>query len=976
MVSRETNQGPSVVAPRRGRRPLPAVVAGVLLLGALAAASLVRVAAGERVFRISGAATPVRLEPGWHLRVPGLGRVVRLPDGPLRAAGELPVRAREGVDLTIPWEIEAAMAEDRLASLLGSGAEPAVLLEAAAEEAIAAWARDASAESLVLLDDAGGAEASARPPLESRGFEAVALRLGKPRATGGIVAAIEARALRERIAETGRKIALIGLDGADWEIIEPLIAAGRLPHLARLRAGGAWGNMKTLTPALSPLLWTTVATGRPPEEHGIFDFLVKDAATGRPVPVSSRRRRVKALWNIFGDAGRTSAFVAWWATWPAEPVNGTMVSDRVAYSLFDFVTTAPDPAGATHPPDYFGEIRPLLVDDADIGLEEVRRFVKIGEEEFRRLRQQVRDDPKTAYRQPVNHLTKILASARSYHAIGLDLLRRGQPDLFSVYYQGIDEVCHRFAHAMPPKMEMVTPEEYAAWRDAVFAFYAWQDARLGELLAALDPQTTVIVMSDHGFKNGSSRPTDEPPYIEGKPGLWHRRYGILIMAGPGIRRGRLDTSNLADVAPTILYLAGLPVAQEMKGRILEEAIDPAFLARYPRRTIPTYESVGRTLAETRQALSAGDSDTDAELVERLRNLGYIGGGTGAGTASGTGGDGAAPAGGETQAADGGSLMTGRVNEAGLHYRNKDYAKAGAILDEVLGKEPDFIPALTLHAQVQIGLKRWQPAIAAIDRIIALDPEGEKGAYIELGRVYVQSGDAAAGERRLRDLVRRQPAIAETHAALGAILMKTGRKDEAEKELLQALRLDPTLPDPLTELHGLYRGTDRVLALEPIVRQVLAKNDKSVVHRNWMGIIYEWKRQLPEAEREFKEAMALDPDYASTMANLGALYGRSGRLQEAVSILERAVDKDPENLEAWVNLGAAQGRLGHAKEAIAALETAREKGVRSTTLYNALALAYLQARQTEKALGYLRESLAIDPSQKDANELLQAVTSRS
>ncbi|MGH9796879.1 MAG: alkaline phosphatase family protein, partial [Candidatus Polarisedimenticolia bacterium] len=587
MVSRKTVPGTSAVAPRRGRLPLIAAAAGVLLLGLLAAASLVRVAAGERGFWISGAAAPVRLEPGWHLRLPGLGRVVRLPEGPLRAAGELPVRAREGVDLTIPWEIEAAMAEDRLASFLGSGAEPAVALQGAAEEAIASWSRDASAESLVLLDDAGQAEVSARPPLEARGFEAVALRLGKPRAAGGIVAAIEARALRDRIAETGRKVALIGLDGADWEIIEPLIAAGRLPHLALLRAGGAWGNMKTLAPALSPLLWTTVATGRPPEEHGIFDFLVKDAATGKPVPVSSRRRRVKALWNIFGDAGRTSAFVAWWATWPAEPVNGTMVSDRVAYSLFDFVSTAPDPAGATHPPDYFREIRPLLVDDADIGLAEVRQFVKIGDDEFRRLRQQVRDDPTTAYRQPVNHLTKILASARSYHAIALDLLRRGQPDLFSVYYQGIDEVCHRFAHAMPPKMEMVTPDEYARWRDAVFAFYAWQDARLGEVLKALDPRTTVIVMSDHGFKNGSSRPTDEPPYIEGKPGLWHRRYGILIMAGPGIRPGRLDTSNLADVAPTILYLAGLPVAQEMKGRILEEAIDPAFLARFPRRTIPS-----------------------------------------------------------------------------------------------------------------------------------------------------------------------------------------------------------------------------------------------------------------------------------------------------------------------------------------------------------------------------------------------------
>jgi tetratricopeptide (TPR) repeat protein len=109
-----------------------------------------------------------------------------------------------------------------------------------------------------------------------------------------------------------------------------------------------------------------------------------------------------------------------------------------------------------------------------------------------------------------------------------------------------------------------------------------------------------------------------------------------------------------------------------------------------------------------------------------------------------------------------------------------------------------------------------------------------------------------------------------------------------------------------------------------------------------------------------------------MANLGALYGRTGRLREAVDILSRAVAKDAENLEAWVNLGAAQGRLGRSKEAIGALETARRKGVRTTTLYNALALSYYQARQRDKAIEYLRESLSIDPGQKDANELLKAM----
>ena len=150
----------------------------------------------------------------------------------------------------------------------------------------------------------------------------------------------------------------------------------------------------------------------------------------------------------------------------------------------------------------------------------------------------------------------------------------------------------------------------------------------------------------------------------------------------------------------------------------------------------------------------------------------------------------------------------------------------------------------------------------------------------------------------------------------------------------------------------------------------------MVHLNWLGLIEQWKKNLPQAEAAFRRAMELDPDYAPTMANLGALYGRSGRLQEAVDILSRAVAKDPDNIESWVNLGAAQGRLGRSREAIEALETARGKGVRTTTLFNALALAYLQDHQRDKAVHYLKESLAIDPNQKDANDLLKAVSRRS
>src|SRR5439155_15706882 len=153
----------------------------------------------------------------------------------------------------------------------------------------------------------------------------------------------------------------------------------------------------------------------------------------------------------------------------------------------------------------------------------------------------------------------------------------------------------------------------------------YQDQLLGDVLARLSPDTVVLVLSDHGFQNGLSRPKDDPPYIEGKPGLWHRRYGVLIVSGPVVKPGQLDTTSLLDVAPTVLYLAGMPVAEDMPGRVIKEAIDADFQSRFPQRTLPSYEGVGSPLEENQPVVAS--TGAEQELLENLRNLGYIGGGS-------------------------------------------------------------------------------------------------------------------------------------------------------------------------------------------------------------------------------------------------------------------------------------------------------------------------------------------------------------
>jgi len=286
-----------------------------------------------------------------------------------------------------------------------------------------------------------------------------------------------------------------------------------------------------------------------------------------------------------------------------------------------------------------------------------------------------------------------------------------------------------------------------------------------------------------------------------------------------------------------------------------------------------------------------------------------------------------------------------------------------------------VPALfdeisALFAAHDVTPEQEAEARAILDK----EPAEHNGLYIQMGDAYRDGGRVREGIAYFEKLRRDHPGVPEIRSALGSLLLKEGRSDEAERELLEALKLNPALSDPLTELHTLYKDTPRMLTIEPIVRKGLELDDKSLVHLNWMGLIYEWKRDFPRAEETFKRALVIDPDYAPTMANLGALYGRHGRLQDAVDVLSRAVVKDPDNLESWVNLGAAQGRLGRSREAIQALETARAKGARTPTLYNALALSYLQDHQHDKAVQYLQESLRIDPDQKDAVDLLQKVRS--
>src|SRR5207245_7939890 len=117
------------------------------------------------------------------------------------------------------------------------------------------------------------------------------------------------------------EVLLIGFDGVDPRILEGLIAAGRLPTFARLQREGAYGRLRSREPLLSPIVWTTILTGRKAQDHGVLDF-VEIGIDGGPVPITSGRRRVAALWNVASEHGLRSGFVGWYGSFRAERVHG------------------------------------------------------------------------------------------------------------------------------------------------------------------------------------------------------------------------------------------------------------------------------------------------------------------------------------------------------------------------------------------------------------------------------------------------------------------------------------------------------------------------------------------------------------------------------------------------------------------------------------------------------------------------------
>ncbi|HMB68732.1 MAG TPA: alkaline phosphatase family protein, partial [bacterium] len=245
------------------------------------------------------------------------------------------------------------------------------------------------------------------------------------------------------------RLLLVGLDGATWDLLDPLLAKGRLPNLDALIRNGVRAPLRTMEPTLSPAIWTTMATGFLPEQHGILGFDGVPGQTMTTLPNATMRQR-KTFWNVLSDFGITTGTVGWWASWPADPLpaGSFLISDRVPYTRMEAaVGRAPLDAGDVQPRELRDVAASLVEKPDDIAPEVVERFLKLDDPDLRDRFVSV------DYRMGdfLPEFKFVYQSDRSTVRMALAAFDELPVDVLSVYLTGIDTVSHLYWHFAFPE---------------------------------------------------------------------------------------------------------------------------------------------------------------------------------------------------------------------------------------------------------------------------------------------------------------------------------------------------------------------------------------------------------------------------------------------------------------------------------------------------------------------------------------------
>ena len=263
------------------------------------------------------------------------------------------------------------------------------------------------------------------------------------------------------------KVFVLGLDGATWDILGPLMEAGELPNLQRLAEAGAKGSLNSVFPPLSPVAWTGVMTGKNSGKHGVFEFLEYAHNPEKGRVNSSRAIRSELVWEIAGRHGKTTVAGGVPMSYPPREAPG--------FYLGDFLS----PAGAA---DFASD--PAIFKEMEQALGTP----------YRPWSTTVHDggNEPAALADLADYLDHHLKAVRF-------LMKRCPWDLFMFDLMATDRAQHELWHAWDPSHDAAKGRDLSAVRAGFIDFWKRLDRGVGEIEADLPPDTALLLMSDHGF---------------------------------------------------------------------------------------------------------------------------------------------------------------------------------------------------------------------------------------------------------------------------------------------------------------------------------------------------------------------------------------------------------------------------------------------------------------------------------------------
>ena len=610
-------------------------------------------------------------------------------------------------------------------------------------------------------------------------------------------------------ASTGRPVIFVGLDGADWQLLDDYIASGAMPNLARLTREGTSGVLETIRPPLSPLIWTSMMTGVSPLDHGILDFVQFDPKTGAKEPITSSLRRAPAIWNMASSSGKKVAALGLWATYPAEAVNGTIVSDRLFTFLFK---EAAPPAGVVYPADRDRWAREAL-ERAGQSIDEaaLRQYLPwLTHADYRKFAES--DDP---YAQPVSALRRILIDTQVYDTLGRDVIQRDHPDLAIVYVEGTDTIGHVFSPFAPPRQPQVSQADYDHYHDVPARYFKQIDERLGEYIRLAEQSHAVLMLaSDHGFLWKEGRPTTLSSNATTTAAKWHRNEGMYVVWGAGIgaSAGHTGRGSVQQVCATLLALLRLPPGRDVEGPPLPGVTAPAgarvdYYAQYHPAAAP----------------ASSGAAVDRDTLAKLKSLGYVSDG--------------GPASSRTSGA---TRTPGSYNNEGVILKEHDKpVPAIDAFEHALALDPDLSSALwnlsdLLFARGSdldrsddmlvrslghglpdgpklligraIGYQRSGQAdrsLAIVNAALKTRPD-EAEFWLFRGRYRVEAQECAGAAADFEHAERLAPRHAPAYASEGVARLCAGDKAAARRAFVRSLDIDPNQPKVREFLQSLGR----------------------------------------------------------------------------------------------------------------------------------------------------------------------------